>query len=139
MPIRNCGCGVTSGFGSPAGGVRIRLSCSEKLVAKRLVGVQAVNSVASRTPMPNVDKKTLAGRGRRGSIGRRRGCTDGEDAESGEMLSIFIENSTPDGIKSKGNSMPHLHGNRTSGSASVGLVISWVNILTKALLAVLQA
>jgi hypothetical protein len=55
------------------------------------------------------------------------------------MLSIFIENSTPDTVNSKGNGMPHLHGIRTSGSASVGLVIYWVKKPAKALFAVPQA
>jgi hypothetical protein len=71
-------------------------------VANKLVGVQAVKSVASKMPMPKVDQKARRGRVRGGAAARDRA----EGADPGEIFSIYIENSTPDALKSKGNKLP---------------------------------
>src|SRR5260221_3914298 len=68
----------------------MRRSCSCKLLGNRLVGVQAVKSVANSTAMPSVLRKALTGRGFRAGLGidRARGAEACSFVDS--MLYIII-------------------------------------------------
>src|SRR5258706_12629257 len=77
----------------------MRRSCSCKLLGNRLVGVQAVKSVANRTAMPSVLRKALTGRGFRAGLGidRARGAVACSFVDSMFYIIIFCIKGTRKG------------------------------------------